>query len=358
MDSKPRFSFVRVLDTLIVFGIPLGGLAALVVLMQLPLLQENNTLALALTVDLLLTIPLVYFLLIRKTEIPKITVFPILLLGVLLGTYYLPPQGQTYLDLFKFWGLPLIEISVLLLIGLKVNRAQKAYSKHKSLNPDFYEVLKKVCQEEFPKKLASLLVSEMAVFYYGFVRWKKRAILPNEYTYHQKSGTPSLLLGLIMVIGIETVSLHFLLAKWSSVAAWILTGLSVYSGLQVIGFAKSLSQRPICCGPDKLLLRYGILNETKLPYTSIDAVVLSTESLKKEKYTRKISPLGDLESHNVIIHFNQIGILEGLYGFNKKFKTLALYLDEPQQFKAQLDLNIEASKSSEDQNEIDESYFN
>ena len=348
MGSKPSFSFLRVPYKLIVFGFPFGGLAVLWVLMQAPLLQENDALTLALTVDLLFTIPLVYFLLIRKTDIPKITVFPLMLLGLLLGSYFLPPQKQTYLDLFKYWGLPLIELSVLILIGLKVSRALKTYTTFKSLSPDFYEVLKKVCLQEFPKKLAPLLISEVAVFYYGFVRWKKRTILPNEYSYHQKSGTPSLLMGLIMVIGIETVAMHFVLAKWSTVAAWILTGVSIYSAIQVFGFAKSLSQRPICCSPDGLVLRYGILNETKLSYHQIDAVVLSTESFKKEKYNRKISPFGDLESHNVLIHLKQLGTLEGLYGFNKKFKTLALHLDEPQQFKAQLDRTIAGTQPLED----------
>ncbi|WP_445955840.1 hypothetical protein [Yeosuana sp.] len=135
-----------------------------------------------------------------------------------------------------------------------------------------------------------------------------------------------------MIIGIETVALHFLLARWSIVAAWILTALSVYTAIQVFGFAKSLSKRPISINKDSLTLKYGILNEVEIPFSDIDKVELSRKSLEKNELTKTLSPLGELESHNVIIHLKKENELVGLYGMKKRFNLLGLHIDEPKEF--------------------------
>lgn len=319
------------------FGIPLGLLGILILLMKSPLLYGNDALNFAITADLLLTVPLVYFLLIRKSEIPKTTVIPVMVIGLLIGSYFLPNENQTYLELFKSWALPVIEFSILIFVIIKVRKTIKTYKKLKNVSPDFYDTLKNVCTEILPKKLVLPFATEVAVFYYGFINWKKRTINSNEFTYHKKSGTPSLLGGFIMVIGIETIALHFLLAKWSLVFAWILTGLSLYTAIQVLGFAKALSKRPISIEDDKLTLRYGIMNETRIPYFDIEAVVLSKKELKKDKLIKTLSPLGELESHNVIISLKRENTLIGLYGIKRKYRTIGLHIDEPNNFKEKLE---------------------
>lgn len=212
---------------LIRFGIPLGLLAILILLLKSSFLHGNNTLSLAVTADLLLTVPLVYYLLIRKSQIPKTTVIPVMVLGLVIGSYFLPKESQTYLDLFRNWALPIIELSVLTFVIVKVRKAIHTYKELKNKTPDFYDTLKNVCNEILPRQLVLPFATEVAVFYYGFIHWKKRKTNSNEFTYHEKSGTPSLFLGLIVVIGIETIVLHFLLAKWNIVFAWVLTGLSL-----------------------------------------------------------------------------------------------------------------------------------
>ncbi len=111
--------------SLISFGIPLGLFVVLIFLMKSSVLSGNDALNLAITADLLLTVPLIYFLLIRKTSIPKTTVIPVMVVGLLIGTIFLPKDGQTYLDLFKIWILPVVEISILTFIGIKVHAATK-----------------------------------------------------------------------------------------------------------------------------------------------------------------------------------------------------------------------------------------
>ena len=98
----------------------------------------------------------------------------------------------------------------------------------------------------FRKILVLPFATEVTVFYYGFINWKTRETNVNEFTYHKKSGTPDLSYAFIGIIDlVETIAIHFLLTRWSFIAAWILTALSISTGIQVFGFAKSVTQRPI-----------------------------------------------------------------------------------------------------------------
>jgi hypothetical protein len=328
---------IHINRNLINFGIPLTLIGTLVLLMKSSFLNGNDTLNFAITADLLLIVPLVYFLLIRKSEIPNTTVIPVMIIGLLVGSYFLPQESQTYLSIFKTWALPVIEISILTFVIIKVRRAIKKYKSLKGSTPDFYNALKSTCYEILPKKLVLPFATEVAVFYYGFINWKTKEINENEFTYHKNSGTRVLFGGFIMIIGIETIALHFLLARWSIVAAWILTVLSVYTTIQVFGFAKSLSKRPISINKDSLTLRYGILNEVEIPFSDIDKVELSRKSLEKDELTKTLSPLGELESYNVIIHLKKENELVGLYGMKKKFNLLGLHIDEPKEFKEKME---------------------
>lgn len=298
------------------------------------LFQMNpDYLAIGITFDLLLTVPFIYFLLIRKTNIPKTTVVPFIILGVVLCSIILPSENQQYLNLFKTWILPIIELSVLSYVIYNVRKGIKSYKQKKDLSFDFFTTLKNTCYEILPKNVVIPVVTETAVFYYGFIYWKKRELKENEFSYHKDSGTITLLIAIIFIIAIETVVLHILLTKWSSLAAWILTFLSIYSGIQIFGFVKSMFKRPISIENNKLFLRYGIMNETTIELKKIDNIEISSKDIELNKETRKLSFLGDLESHNIIIHLKEENELIGLYGIKRGYKNLALYVDNKVEFK-------------------------
>lgn len=321
---------------LVTFGLPLSLFGVLIFLMKSPLLGNSDSFTLAITIDLLLTVPLVYLFLIHQTEIPKTTAVPVMIIGLLIGSYFLPKESQTYLALFKTWGLPIIELSVLSFVVLKVRSAIGKYKHLKGVKPDFFSALKSTCREILPKAAVMPVVTEVSVIYYGFLNWRTRTLEKNEFTYHKESGTPALLGAFIFIIVIETFVLHLLLAKWSVIAAWILSGLSIYTALQVLGFARSLTKRPISIDVDSLSLRYGILNEVEIPFSAIESVELISTPIENPSFI-KLSPLGEMESHNTIIRLNQEHVLTGLYGAKKRFKILGLHVDEPVRFKEQLD---------------------
>jgi len=258
-----------------------------------------------------------------------------------IGSYFLPKENQLYLSLFKTWVLPIIEISILVFIVIKARRTIQTYKGLTNKTSDFYSAVKTVCSDIMPRKVVVPVATEVAVIFYGFINWKKRILKHNEFSYHHKSGSPALLGVLILIIAVETVAIHLLLERWNVVVAWVLSGLSIYTAIQLFGLARSLSQRPIAITLDSLLLRYGFLNESEIPLTDIDIVELSRKSLDKDKLTVKLSPLGELESHNVIIHLNKENELRGMYGIRKTFRKIGLYVDKPTEFKERLDGALE-----------------
>lgn len=220
------------------FGVPSSIFVALIFLTKSTLFKENNVLNLAVTIDLLISVPFIYYLLIRKSNIRKATIIPVIFIGLLIGSYFLPKESQTYLKLFKTWILPVVELTILAFIAIKFRSAIKRTKALPNSNHDFFNILKSSCCEVLPKKLALPFAAEIAVFYYGFINWKKVAIKENEFSYHKNSGTPALFGAFILVLLIETIAFHFLLARWSVIAAWILTAVSAYTAVQVFSFAK------------------------------------------------------------------------------------------------------------------------
>ncbi len=321
----------------ILFGIPFFMIFAMLLLAKSSAFVANpDTLSIGITIDLLLTIPLVYFLLIRKTKIPKTTVVPVMVIGLFIGSNILPLENQYYLNIFKIWALPVIELSVLGLITYKFRAVINEYTSKKEATLDFYTALKEASRSIFPSKIAILFSTEIAVIYYGFVLWRKRKLAACEFTYHKGSSAISLLAVLIFIVAIETFVFHILLERWSTTAAWILTGLSIYTAIQVFAIIKSIVKRPISVEESSLKLRYGILNETSINYIDIESIESYTASINEEDNIKKLSSLGELESHNILIILKKDYTLHGLYGTKKQYRKIAFYVDEKDTFITQV----------------------
>lgn len=319
-----------------ILGVPLLLMGVLIGIMKSSVFDlRSSNLAIGITLDLLITIPLIYFLLIRKTRIPKTTVMLVLVIGLVIGTVMLPQESQGYLDIFKSWFLPVLELVIFIGIGIKLKKGIQIYKENQTDSFDFYTVIKATASQMLPSKLVFLFATEIAVIYYGFIHWKTLKPKENEFSYHQKSGTISLMFGFILVIMIETYVLHHMVAKWNVIVAWGLTVLSLYSIFQIIGIAKSLMKRPIEIAENRLILRYGILNEVEISFDDIIRVELNQQTISNTEI-KQLSPLGELESHNCILYLNKEHTLTGFYGMKTKCENIALHVDDPVRFSKML----------------------
>ncbi|MEP5612792.1 MAG: hypothetical protein ABJP45_11110 [Cyclobacteriaceae bacterium] len=318
---------------LITFGLPVSIIFIVTFLANSRFVAEfTPEIATALTFDLVITVPIVYFLMIRKKTIPKITIVPFFIAGVIISSIVLPSDNREFLNVVKQWFLPAVELTVLTVIFLKVRRTIVAYKKEQRHDHDFFTTLKSATKAVLPANVHYIFATEIAVFYYSLFAWKKRKFASNEFTYHKGNGVPAVLAVFIFLILIETFAVHLLLQEWSSIAAWILTILSIYTGFQVLAILKSISRRPISVEESSLSLKYGIVSETVIPLDQIKSVEVSSKSLEFSGTIRHLSPLKEIDSHNVIIELkNQVKMI-GFYGIKRQVATLAFHVDEKEKF--------------------------
>ncbi len=332
-------------SNLIVIIVPLAMVITLVLLVNTALFSQHpSVLSVGITIDLVLSVPLVYFLLVRNRNIPNLTTIPVFVVGIVVASLVLPPSNQELLGMVKTWILPLVEIGVVLFIVSKGRAVVKRLKTEVGKNPDIFSTLREVAGEILPERLAYAMATEMGVFYYGFLSWKRIELGQNEFTYHRKSGTIALLSILLVMILVEMTAIHFLLRQWSYLAAWILTGLSVYTGVQVYGMARSLTRRPYVIQKHSLLLRYGIMGEAMVELSNIASFEFSGKPTDASENALSLSPLAALEKHNVILHLKDQGTVRGLYGSKRKYSTLAFFVDDKTRFGASLSKQILAGQ--------------
>lgn len=317
------------------FSLPLLLMTMLAVLTQTTFFQDNpQALSNAITLDLILTLPLFYFLLIRKKDIPKITVASVFILGLVVANWIIPTTHQFVLQQVQLYVFPLVEMGVLGYLAFKTYQTLQHFKLQKNHHTDFYTALTFACKEALPKRIAAILATEIAVVYYTIFGWRKRELAANEFTYFKKSGIRLLMATFIFLIFIETFALHLILQLWSPMLAWVLTAISLYTCLQIVALLKSMTQRPILIDLEgrKLFLRYGFFSETTISLEDIQSIEASTKPLPSDKSILQFSPLGQLDKHNLILHLKSENTLQRMYGLQSSYKSLAIYVDEKEQF--------------------------
>ncbi len=287
----------------------------------------------AMTLDLMVTAPLVYFLMIRKTGIPNFTAFTVFLIGTIIVSFVLPKDEVQAVTFVGDYFLPLIELGVLSLVLYTAYRMRKNFKSEKGEGDDAFGVIRKATIKSLGDHLpARLLTYEIAFIYYGLINWKKNIPKENEFTYHNKSGIMTIIGALIFIILIETFAIHFLLEQWSVIAAWILTVASIYAMFQMFAHAKATSRRFINMDEKKLNLKYGLFGDVSIPFSDIESVELTRKEPKDKEGVVKLALLEPLENHNTILHLKKEVTISGAYGTKKKGTKIMLFIDDKEQF--------------------------
>lgn len=320
--------------------IPLGIIGFSIFLALGSVLPVNKALATGITYDLLLTSPLVYFLLIRKRSIPNITVIPVFIIGLVVASLIIPAQHASHLSFAKSYVLPLVELTVFSIVITKVVKTVRTFKSHAHSNdsPDFLNILRETAGEVIPsRKVATLFSIEISMLYYALFSWKKRTLKPNEFSIYKDNASLATFGAIIFILLVETVVLHFLLIQWSAVVAWILFGLSIYTVLQLLGHVKAIIKRPALIANRTLQLKYGLFGDANIPLALIDRVEATTADIEIEgKTVENLSLLKGIESHNLAIHFKEPVTITKAYGMPKSCDVLLISIDQKQEFLKQV----------------------
>lgn len=288
----------------------------------------------ALTLDFVITAPICYFLIIRKQNIPNFTVLPLAFLAIVVASVIFPSPHQVLISKLQVILIPLIEVCVLVLIIRKILEIVKNYRKIDSQNYDFYDTLVEAAELSLPRAIGKIAATEIAVLYFLFHPKGAKDSSDMQYSYHRKSGTILVLSTFVGIILIETFAFHILLASFNTAIAWILTGLSIYSSLQVVALMRSFGKRPIIIDDSarKIYLRYGFFTRAVLHIDGINKIQATARSLSENEKMQKLSPFGAIDNHNLILHLDNNCKLHNIYGKDKNCSKLALFIDQKDSF--------------------------
>lgn len=313
-----------------IFFLPVLLLLVTIFISKMPELQTSKNLGYAILVDLLLTIPLLYFLIIRKRKIPNLSVITFFVFGLFLAEWILPLDFQSIIGQIKTIFIPVVELNILFSLVYRIYTFKKSLKEEPSVFPDAMHLLRKNIDDSFSNRyIAGALLTELSVLYYGFLSWKRVRRQPTVFSNHKESGAIAIYGALMLVIIAETIGFHFLLVRWNTTIAWIFTGSSIYVLLQLFAHIKAMMQRPVNIEKDHLIIRYGIFIDARISLSEIKSITRNSADFIKEKGIEKVALLGDAESHNLLLTLKNEETLRKAYGSRKLFKKLYFYVDEP-----------------------------
>jgi hypothetical protein len=308
--------------------------AALFVVQTPDFRQDPGWLSFGVSFDLTIGIPLAYYLIIsRKLKVTPVTVSGVFLLCTGIASLILPASGQYYLHLVEK-ALMVTEAGLLVYGVIQVRKIIGAYRAAAQRRADFLLNLQEaVAQLSGVRTIVALVSHEISTFRYGLFFWLGgKEVLTEQrfFTTHKESGYVAIGVVLLFVLVIETVGLHFLLLRWSAVAAVTATILSVYTILFFVADLAALLKRPIVFEDSQLLFRIGIRWNALISLENIKgATQIKNFDKAKEKRTLLCALTG---SPNLVIELNQPVTVTGFYGIRKQTQRIAFNVDDPAGF--------------------------
>ncbi|MEM8526869.1 MAG: hypothetical protein AAGG68_19670 [Bacteroidota bacterium] len=323
------------------FGLPFGILLTAVWITKTINFNVHPNMSLALTLDFIITAPLAYLLIAWRKNLPKFTAISFLILGIILASIILPKEQQTWLEVAKLALAP-IELGVFSFLAWKTYQLIKQFRAEDTAHLDFLSTFSKVCQQVLGKNIyANLITYEVAFFYYGIIKWKRKPYHENAFAYHKKSGASIMYFAMLGLFVVEAFVVHILIARYNEFWAMIATGFSVYAIFQIIGHTKALAHRPILLEEENLIIRHGLAGDISIPYEQIKAITLDRRTPKEEKGVRQLA--GGLQPHNVKLELKTTHQLNGIYGIKKDFRTLFFFVDEVELFIQEVERKLSAA---------------
>ena len=291
--------------------------------------NQQDILAIGVSVDIALLIPLTYFFMIRNSGIPKLTLVPVFVLSLVLAYQIVPIEHQNTLSYIEYLLIP-VELTVIGLLIYHVIKIGRDLDQSKNSLSSFPEILKNILEKRgFRGIQSSLISSEASLFYYTFAGWGSPAPLAkNEFSYDKESGYQTIFIFILFLLPVETVAFHYLIGIWSQTLAWVLTAISAYSVFFILGDRNSMRHRPITVTNDSILLPIGLRWKTEISFDQIKNIEIREADSSKEDFAN----LTSFGSGNILIILKEKLTIRGIYGIKKHTDRLSLSIDEHERF--------------------------
>jgi hypothetical protein len=286
--------------------------------------------------DLLVSVPLLFYLLVVWPRgLSPLSVLPAVGVGATASKLLLPHAGSAG-HVLALCVAP-VEAALMVFAGLRLRRYYGGLRDNRATGVPFRDALRAALGSA---PAADALYAEFAVVRYGLLWWWRRPPAPSvergEFSYTEAGGWGALagVLGALTLV--EAPVLHVFAARWSEPAAWLLTASSLYAVLWLWADRNAVRMRPVVLTEDTLRVRAGMRWEADIPL----AAVAKVQSVGAGGYRRdrkndlEIAPGGG--DARVLVVLREPLTATGPYGVRKRFRRVAVAVDDPEAFLAAL----------------------
>lgn len=299
--------------------------AALVVVSRLSSIESAGVLAIAVTIDMVVLVPLAfYFLFVRRAGHSIVRLAPVVLASLLIASIVLPSGHQRALHIIEAVVFP----AEFALLGWIIWRAGKALRE--SRNNVALDPLEQFRSAAFGllrnNRAAGVFATEIGVFFYALGAWRS---VPHSlagttaFTHHRRSGQAGIVMVFVMLLLVEGVGVHLLLSMWNSVAAWIFTLSSAYGALWIVADYRATVLRPILVGQRRVLIRAGLRYTLDVSRSEITEICRKPPEFGKGALSLKL--IGP-PTHWIV--FSEAVFAQGPYGTSRRVRAVGIQPDE------------------------------
>ncbi len=293
-----------------------------------PLIAANSNYSLIVTLDLAVVAPAVCFLLVRRRRqlAPSVLIATIVFGGFV--------SGLLFRDVWTGRGLIVLAVLELLLLAFFAARTVTFIDRVRTglrAGEPLEQVLHKGLEAAYGRSPAlpvlRLALTELFLIYYGIFGSFRRTpnVNPDIFSYHRSQDTGTSL-ALMLIVAFEAVPVHFLVHQWSSVAAWILTGLSLYTLLWLLGDYQALRLKPIEFTATHLRLYTGLRWQANI---ALEAVA---ELVPVDAACNTYVDTSLTKTPRFFLRLKRPTPVFGLFGRRTEATFTGIYVDDPKRF--------------------------
>jgi len=301
----------------------------------------------ALVLDMVVLVPgAYYFFVVRRFGLPTVSVAGVFVLSLIAATRIIPSEQRRVLTPLEIIAA-LAEVSVVSFIAWKAVRGIHRFrtAKTKQSDEDAFGAIRDAARQVVDsERVAEIFSYEIAIMYYGLASWRQRFVDgAGRYTSYKRNSYGSTLLGIGVLLVVELIVVHLIVQHyWSVTGAWILTVLSVYAGIWLLGDWQAQRLRPTMIANDALVLRAGIRWEVEIPISRIRSFRRVSAIEEKPRGTLNLVAFGDA----LFEVTTDIPVeARGAYGIRKATDRIWFTIDAPADFEEMLALRLPGAEN-------------
>lgn len=284
----------------------------------------------AVMADLVLGLPAIgYLVLVRAERMRGLGVLPLAVLGLILARWWIPAAHQALLPSPE-WVAGLLEVGLVAMMAVRIRRVR---ARHRAAPepPPTLDAMRDAATEVFGRRVGEAVFTELAVMWYAVTGWGRRGPTDDDgtrwFTAHRRAGYGAILMAILMMIAPETLVVHVLLARWSVAAAWVATGLAIYSALWLVGDYHAARLNPSSVSRRGLALRLGLRWRADVPWSAVAELTKEAPDAR----TLKMTLFGRPDAWLV---FREPVEVSGLLGIRRRVEAVGVAMDDTDAFGA------------------------